>query len=169
MIKDLLPWKKSKETEVPVRSNDDALSDLHSRMNSLFDSFFDDFDNASWLPSKLSEKFSDLTPKIEVSETEDAFEVNAELPGMDADDLDVSIDGNILTIKGEKKEEREDKKKNFHIMERRYGSFSRSLYIPVENLDLDKIESKFKKGVLKLKMAKTAEAKSQKRKIEITS
>lgn len=169
MIKDLLPWKKSKETEVPVRHNDDALSDLHSRMNSLFDGFFDDFENASWLPSSMSESFSGLSPKLEVSETDEALEISAELPGLSPEDLDVSIDGNYLNIKGEKKEEKEDSKKNFHISERRYGSFTRSLNIPVENLDLNKIESKFKKGVLKLKLAKTAEAKSKKHKIKITT
>jgi len=169
MIKDLLPWKKSKENEVQVRRNNDALSDLHSRMNSLFDCFLDDFDNASWLPSRLSEKFSKLSPKIEVSETDDALEVSAELPGMEAEDLDVSIDGNLLTIKGEKNEEKEDKEKNFHVMERCYGSFSRTLNIPAQSLDMDHVESKFKKGVLHLKLPKTEDAKSKRRKIEITS
>ena len=112
--------------------------------------------------------FSSLSPELEVSETDEALEISAELPGMDPEDIDVSIDGNFLTIKGEKKEEKEDKKKNFHIMERSYGSFSRSVNIPAGNLNLDKIESKFKKGVLHLKLPKTAEAKSKKRKIEIT-
>lgn len=166
MIKDLLPWKKRKESEVPVRQND-AWSDLHKKMNSLFDNFFDDYDNACRLPRKLSEEFSSLSPVVEVSENDDALEISAELPGIDPGDLDVSIDGNFLTIKGEKKEEKEDKKKNFHLMERRYGSFTRTLNIPAENLDLDKIESKFKKGVLKLKLPKTSEAKSKQRKIEV--
>lgn len=168
MIKDLLPWKKSKEAEVPVRRNDDALSDLHSRMNSLFDNFFDDFDNVSLLPAEWSENLSKLSPKVDVTESDDALEVKAELPGMDAENLDVAIDGNYLTIKGEKKEEKDDKKKNFHVMERCYGSFSRTLNIPAECLDLDNIESKFKKGVLHLKLPKTADAKSKRRKIEVT-
>lgn len=168
MIKDLLPWKKSKETEVPVRRSD-ALSDLHSQMNDLFDSFFDDYDNASWLPKRMSENFSYLSPKFDVSETDDALEISAELPGMEADDIDVSIDGDYLTIKGEKKEEHEDKKKNFHVTERRYGSFSRTLNIPAANLDLEKVESKFKKGVLNLKLPKTSDAKSKRRKIKVSS
>ena len=168
MIKDLLPWKKSKETEVPVRRND-ALSDLHRQMNDLFDSFFDDFDNASWLPAKMSQHFSGIAPKFDVSETNEALEISAELPGMDAGDLDVSIDGDYLTIKGEKKEEKEDKNKNFHVTERRYGSFTRSLNIPSGSLDLDKIESKFKKGVLHLKLPKTADARSKSHKIKVTA
>lgn len=167
MIKDLLPWKKSKETEVPV-TRKDALSNLHHEMNNLFNRFFDDFDNASWLPATWSENFSEFSAKFNVSETDNALEISAELPGMDAENLDVSIDGNFLTIKGEKKEEKEDKKKNFHVMERRYGNFSRTLNIPADSLDLDKIESKFKKGVLYLKLPKSANAKSKRRKIEVT-
>lgn len=168
MIKDLLPWKKSKANEVPARQSD-AVTDLHRKMNDLFNSFFDDFDNTSWWPSSISKELKQIFPNFEVSETDEALDISAELPGMDAKDINVSIDGNLLSIKGEKKDEHEDKKKNVHITERRYGSFQRSLDIPAESLDLDKVESNFTKGVLHLKLPKTAEAKSRRRKIEVTT
>ncbi|MBN1863670.1 MAG: Hsp20/alpha crystallin family protein [Victivallales bacterium] len=167
MIKDLIPWKKSKSSEVPVR-HADALSELHREMNGLFDDFLDDFDNASLMPANSFFGLGRNLPKLEVSETDDAVEVNAELPGLDPKDLDVSLDGNILNIQGEKKEEKEDKKKSVHVMERSYGRFSRSVCLPTEHLDLDKIESKFSKGVLSVKLPKTAEAKSSRRRIEVS-
>jgi HSP20 family protein len=165
MIKDLLPWKKSKETDVPVRRREDPVAELHSRLNTLFDSFFEDF--ASPFPAVRSGK--DLVPALEVSESDTAIEIDAELPGLDPESIDVTIDGNYLTIKGEKKEEKEEKKKNYHITERSYGSFSRTLNIPSESLDLDKVESKFKNGVLHLKLPKNAESQSKRRKIKVGS
>lgn len=163
MIKDLLPWKKSQKNGISVK-REDALSNLYQHINDLFDSYLSPTSSEF-----LSESFSNLSPRVDVSESDDALEINAELPGMEPKDIDVSIDGDFLVIKGEKKEEHKDKNKNYHVTERRYGSFSRMLEIPVDRLDLDKIESKFKKGVLHLKMPKTAEAKSQQRKIAISS
>ncbi len=157
-------------SKLPVAARPaDSLSGLRREMNDLFDSFFDDFDNASLMPANSFFGLDRNLPKLEVSETDDAVEVNAELPGLDPKDLDVSLDGNMLHIQGEKKEEKEDKKKNVHVMERSYGRFSRSVCLPTEHLDLDKIESNFKKDVLSIKLPKTPEAKSSRRKIEVTS
>jgi len=73
--------------------------------------------------------------------------VKAEVPGIDAQDIDISVTGDVLTIKGEKKSEQEEKEANYHLVERNYGSFSRCLKLPAA-VDLDKIEAKYEKGVL---------------------
>lgn len=107
-------------------------------------------------------------PAIELAEKDDAFEVTAEVPGMDASEVEVSISGGMLTIKGEKKEEKETKEKNYYFSERRYGSFQRSFQLP-EGVDTDKISATLEKGVLSITLPKTKEAVQQQRKIPISS
>ena len=92
--------------------------------------------------------------------------VEAELPGLDEKDVSLTIANGVLTIQGEKKLEHEEEKENYHVMERRYGSFQRSLRIP-DTVDEKKIEARFDKGVLKVTLPKRAEAASEPRKIEI--
>jgi HSP20 family protein len=84
--------------------------------------------------------------------------VKAEVPGIDAKDINISVTGEVLTIKGEKKSEREEKEENYHLVERSYGSFSRSLVLPAA-VDLDKIEAKYDKGVLTVTCPKKEEVK----------
>ena len=96
-------------------------------------------------------------PAIDLVERENAFELHAELPGMDEKDIEVKITGGVLTIKGEKREEKEEKKPDFHLRERRFGTFERSMHVP-ETVEADKIEASFKKGVLTVLMPKLAEA-----------
>ena len=84
--------------------------------------------------------------------------VKAEVPGIDAKDINISVTGDVLTIKGEKKSEREEKEENYHLVERSYGSFSRSLVLPAA-VDLDKIEAKYDKGVLTVTCPKKEEVK----------
>jgi HSP20 family protein len=90
---------------------------------------------------------AEFAPAVDVKETADAVVVKAEVPGMDAKDINISVMGDVLTIKGEKKSEREEKEENYHLVERTYGSFSRSMVLPAA-MDLDKIEAKYDKGVL---------------------
>jgi HSP20 family protein len=101
-----------------------------------------------------------------VSETDKEIKVSAELPGMDDKDIDVSLTRDALTIKGEKKEEKEDKGKDYYKMERSYGSFTRSIPLPVE-VDTDKVQATFKKGVLEITLPKTAKAIQETKKIPI--
>jgi HSP20 family protein len=101
---------------------------------------------------------------VDVSEDKESFIVQAELPGMDPKDVDVNISGNMLTVKGEKKKEEEKKDEHRHSMERYYGSFQRSFQLPA-NVNTDKIDATFEKGVLKITLPKTEEAK--KKEIEI--
>src|SRR4030081_343157 len=86
-------------------------------------------------------------PAVDIAEHETAYEITAELPGMDESNIDVNFSVGTLTIKGEKKDEREEKQKDYHLSERRYGSFERSFGVP-DGVDADKIEAHFKNGVL---------------------
>jgi HSP20 family protein len=90
---------------------------------------------------------AEFAPAVDVKETAEAVVVKAEVPGMDAKDINIAVMGDVLTIKGEKKSEREEKEENYHLVERSYGSFSRSMVLPAA-VDLDKIEAKYDKGVL---------------------
>jgi HSP20 family protein len=106
------------------------------------------------------------SPRLDVSETVNGLEIVADLPGMDKKDIKVSLEENLLTIKGEKKEEKESKDKHFHTIERRSGSFYRAIRLPVE-VEKDKVEAAFKDGVLTLRLPKSKEAKKKVAQIEI--
>ncbi len=105
-------------------------------------------------------------PSVDVSETDDGFYIKAEIPGLEAGDIDVSIMGDRLTIKGEKKREEEKSGEHFHSVERYYGSFQRSFTLP-PTAQADKTEATFDKGVLKITIPKSEEAKSKTIKVEV--
>ena len=109
-----------------------------------------------------------LSPKIDVAESKDAIEVTAELPGIDEKDVDVTLEQDVLTIRGEKKTERDeqDKDKNWHVAERSFGSFTRAIPLPFDP-DATKVEAKFDKGILRIRLPKPAEAAKKQQKIEI--
>jgi HSP20 family protein len=86
-------------------------------------------------------------PPLDLAETADQVVVKAEVPGIDAKDINITLSGDLLTIKGEKKSEREETKESYHLVERSYGSFARSVTLPAA-VDVDKIEAKYEKGVL---------------------
>ena len=101
--------------------------------------------------------FTFSTPAIDMSEDEKAYKISAELPGIDAKDIDVSVSGNTLVLKGEKRQEKEEKDKNYYFSERAYGSFQRAFELPA-SVDRDKISADFSKGVLTITLPKTADA-----------
>ena len=109
-----------------------------------------------------------VTPAIDIVEKEKAFEVTAELPGLDAKNVDIQLSDNVLTIKGEKQEEKEEKTKDRYVSERRYGSFRRSLQVP-GSVDVDKIEANFKNGVLTVTMPKSPEAQKKQKTIPVSA
>ncbi len=139
---ELTPWK-------PVRE----LSTLRREMDRLFEDFLGE--KGAFFPEAGS-----WVPAIDVSETDDNIIVKAELPGMDSKDIDVTVQGDILVIKGEKKEEKEAKEENFHRIERRRGAFARSIKIPVP-VDSDGITAKYNKGVLTITLPKKEESKAK--------
>jgi len=138
------------------------------------DRVFEDFGDGFWrqpfrslagLERALTSKLA-TSPAVDISETDKAYEITAELPGMDERNIEVNVANGGLTIKGEKKDEKEEKKKDYYLSERRYGSFERYFTLP-ESVDADKIEAAFKNGVLKVTLPKTAEAQKPAKKIEV--
>jgi HSP20 family protein len=134
-----------------------------SDVDRLFESFGRDL---GWPGSDV--RSAAAAPSIDVSETDSELRIDADLPGVEEKDVDVAISDNVLTIKGEKKAEKEEKKKDFHLVERSYGSFSRSLTLPFA-ADPSKAKATFKNGVLSISLPKPPEVKAKARKIAISS
>jgi HSP20 family protein len=107
-----------------------------------------------------------FVPPVDVYEDEQGLRLKLEVPGIDEKDLDVRIENNVLTIRGERKFEKEEKEENFHRIERRYGSFARSFTLP-NTVDAEKVSANYKNGVLELTLAKKAEAKPKQIKVNI--
>jgi len=109
-----------------------------------------------------------LAPKVDIAENKDAINVTAELPGVEEKDVDVTLADGVLTIRGDKKSQRDeqDKDKNWHVIERSYGSFSRTISLPFDP-DPAKVEAKFDKGVLHIHLPKPVEMAKKQQKIEI--
>jgi HSP20 family protein len=105
-------------------------------------------------------------PELDVRENTNAIVVEAELPGVDEKDITVTLANGMLTIKGEKKHEKEEKSENYYLAERSFGSFERSIRLP-DTIDEDKVDAKFDKGVLKVTATKKPEAVKAERRIEI--
>jgi HSP20 family protein len=105
----------------------------------------------------LDEPFQLSAPAIDMSEDEKVYKISAELPSIDAKDIDVSVSGDTLVLRGEKRQVKEEKDKNYHFSERAYGSFQRSFQLP-STVDRDKLAADFSKGVLTITLPKTAEA-----------
>jgi HSP20 family protein len=138
------------------------------------DRLFDDFHPFGWrgaiprLP-ELRTPFAGnwpLAPAMDLVEKDGEYEITAELPGADEKDIDIKVTNHVLTIKGEKSEKKEEKKKDYFLSERRYGSFQRSVQIP-EGVDADKIEATFSKGILTVRLPKTAEAQKPEKTITV--
>jgi HSP20 family protein len=145
---------------LPVRRREGErgpLARLHNEMDDLFKGFFSDWDGPFWGRSRW--------PALDVAEDENEFVVKAEVPGCKAEDIDISVHGNMLTISGEKKQEKEEKVKNQYHVERSYGSFRRDLTLSSE-VDPDKVDATCKDGVLSIKLPKTEKTKAVKIKVK---
>ena len=132
-----------------------------SQMDRLWDTFLfgvpqkrDLWEEAEWLPA------------VDVAETKNEIVVNVEAPGMDPKEFDISLTGGILTIKGEKKQEKAEDEENYHLVERRYGAFTRSILLP-QKVESDKISASYKEGILKVTLPKSEEAKRKEIKIKL--
>ena len=110
--------------------------------------------------------FSLTSPAIDVVETDKEWRVTAELPGMTASEAELTVSDDLLTIRGEKKEQREEKAENYRISERRYGAFQRSFQLP-RGVDTSQIDAKFDKGILVITLPKAADAVQRTKKIEV--
>ena len=175
---------RKRSSNIPVKTKEnlpstfepgwEPLVNLRNEVDELFEGFlthwpFGLFDRPARIPS-FDEPFGFgmHIPAVDVVERRKDFRLKAELPGMDEKDIDVELSDRMLSISGEKKEERVEGEEegNYYHSERRYGSFKRSFTLP-EGVDPDKVEASFKKGVLTVTMPKTAEAQKKAKKIKV--
>lgn len=153
-----------------MRGLGDPFLSLRQDIDRVFDSYFRawpglrgfGFDFAPGLAQM------DISPKVDVGETDAAYEIAFELPGLDDGDVEISLRDDLLTISGEKKTEREEKEKDYYLSQRRYGSFKRSFRLPAE-VEAGKITAEMEKGVLSVTLPKSASAKRKQQKIEIAA
>ncbi len=161
----LIPWRrKQRDGEEGALASRDAMSRFRRDFDELFDQFWRD-------PLALAGPRGwggDLSrgPRMNVAESEDEITVEAELPGTDPKDVDIRIEGGLLTLSGETREERKDEKKNYLFEERRVGRFHRSVQLPTY-ADADQVDASFKDGVLTIQMGKRSDAKPKR--IEVKS
>lgn len=141
------------------------------------DRLFDEFDGGLWrspfrssffdvAPFRRAEAMFTAVPAVDVSETDRAYEITAEMPGMEEKNIEVKVANGVLTIKGEKQEDKEEKKKDYYMRERSFGSFERNFQVP-EGVETDKIEANFKNGVLSVTLPKSAAAQKAEKKITV--
>ena len=178
--------KEQQKTQVPVRSSSGGLKSLREEMNHLFDRF----SNAQWPhfgrrrgDEAMGEPGWGLDPfaglempslwnmdrdlgRADLSETDEGYELQLDLPGMKKDDINVELTEGLLTVSGERSDEREDERKGYYLSERSYGSVRRSFRVP-ESVRIEDIKAQFNDGVLTLTMPKTEEAQKNARQIEI--
>jgi len=154
MARELTVWKPFGEL-APFRDFEWMRRDMDRLWNSFFER-----------GTLRSEEGGEWLPSLDVAETKNEIVVKAEVPGLEPKDIDISLSDGLLTIKGEKKQEREEKEENYHLVERSYGSFARSIRLPNE-VQSDKINASYKNGVLKIVLPKSEEAKKKEIKIKV--
>lgn len=167
-IKDLIPWARNDDAAQskaiqPSGTGDHPMAELQRQMNQVFESFWSRMDRpfagGGW-------PFGEQGPRSDVVETEQGIEVTVELPGMEQKDVEVSLAGDALTIKGEKKVERQDEKKGYYVSERSYGAVYRTIPLP-PGVDTEKADASFKNGVLTVKIPHSADARAKVKRIDV--
>jgi HSP20 family protein len=161
-LKSIVPWNKEKRSLGRWPEDSDPFTQLQRRMNSLFDDFF-----GRSSPDLWGGKTGAFQPRIDVSETDKEVRITAELPGLDAKDVEVTMASNMLTLKGEKKVEKEEEDGDYYHSECSYGYFDRTIELP-RGIDAANGKAKFKRGLLKVTIPKKPEAQSHRRRIELT-
>ena len=157
-----LSLRHVEETPPNLRRERDFFSDFERRMNHLFDEVF----GGSLVTYVMPETRGTFSPRTDIKETDKNFQISAEMPGIDREDIEVSIQEGMLTISGEKKVEKEEKETDYHHVERSYGCFSRSVSLP-DNADIDKVGSTYRNGVLTVTIPKTEKSIEHSRKIPV--
>jgi HSP20 family protein len=145
-----------------VATGDDPFTAMRREMDRVFESFGRDL---GW-PTAM--QGGTMAPSIDVSESDREIKIEAELPGVDEKDVEVTVTDNVLTIRGEKKAEKEEKKKDYHLVERSYGSFARSVTLPF-SAEPGQAKASFKNGVLSITLPKPPEITAKAKKIAISS
>jgi HSP20 family protein len=164
-----VPLETKKAVPTPMA---DPFRSLRTEVDRLFDRFAAGLRLPSWRhmfemePIGLGSSFTFPTPAVEVTEDDKMFKIMAELPGLEQKDIEVNLSGDTLTLKGEKRYEKDERGKDQHMSERAYGSFQRSFTVP-ESVDRDKITAELTKGVLTITLPKSAAAQQPKNTIDI--
>lgn len=178
-IKKLAPWNWFKDEQaaegqsMPIarRETEQGLTpwrDVHEQIDRIFDQAFRGFGVTGFgdvFPARMAENLL-LKPSVDVGATDDRYTISVEVPGVEEDDVSLELDGDRLIVLGEKRQESEDKQKDFYRVERSYGSFQRVLSLPAD-ADRDRIDARFRNGVLKISMPRTGKPESKGRVIEI--
>ena len=162
-MRDLIPWGRNERSSVPgsLRSDDvSPFMTLHREMNRLFDDVFNRFESVPSLLGRMS-----AWPNVEVTASDNEARISAELPGLDEEDVEILVSDDVLTIRGEKKAETEDRERGFS--ERYYGHFERHIPLPFE-VEEDKAEASFENGVLTVTLPKSPNASARVKRIAIT-
>ena len=164
-MRSVIPWRNKTPSFPATRGFGE---DVFSQFRQEFDRMFDDFFRTTGLPSQFSANDGGfgISPVIDYSETDKDVVINAELPGVSEKDLDVSIVGDLLTIKGEKKHEKDEEEGESRYVERRYGAFSRTVRLPFDAGDQD-VEARMNNGILTVRVPKPAELQREARRIEV--
>jgi len=162
-IRDLIPWNRSKPEIAQREGGDSPFLSLQRDINRVFDDFWRQFDQT---PFGSNGHAGAGFARTDISETDNEVEVSVELPGLDEKDIEVDLTDDVLTIRGQKKEEREEKKRGYYMSERSYGSFHRMIPLP-PGVDAGKAEATFKRGVLTVSLPKTAESRAKVRRIDV--
>jgi HSP20 family protein len=160
MFPSLIPFEWGGSSLLPKRRGYDPFARLHQEVEKVFEDF------GRMMPMRWPGDGEMADFKIDMSETDKEIRVTAELPGVEEKDVEVTLSGDLLTIKGEKKLEEERKKENYHVVERSYGAFERTFRLPYEVEEKD-IAAEFDKGVLRIVLPKPAEARAETKKIEV--
>ncbi len=165
-MRDLIPWSRNENKAPSLYRDGDPFMALHREVNRLFDDVFRGFDQfgAGQFPSAPTSRSSWGWPNVEVSDAEKEVRVTAELPGLEEKDVEITLDGDLLVLKGEKRAENEDKSRQ--LSERFYGQFERRIPLGTEVME-DKVEAHFKNGVLTVLLPKTERARSKTKRITI--
>jgi len=167
-IRDLVPWNWGKKS-VPVRRAEaDPFRELQQRMNRLFDDFWGDFGDFDLAPRRSPAwgVLGDFSPSVDVKETGNEIAIKAELPGMTQDDIQVSLENGLLTLRGEKKEEKKEERDGCAYTECSYGSFCRQIPLSCE-VQEDKVAATFANGVLSITLPKQPGAQAKSKKIRV--
>lgn len=158
-IKDLIPWARKNGAPEAKTEEANPIAALQRDMNRLFENFWSRMGDLDW-------PWGGGEAKSDVVETKDAVEVSIELPGMDMKDVEVTVTDDMLTVKGEKKIERQEEKKGYYLSERSYGAIYRTIPLP-PGVDGEKAEASFKNGVLTIRLPQTPEAQAKVKRIEV--
>ncbi|MBW7056119.1 Hsp20/alpha crystallin family protein [Paracoccus bogoriensis] len=161
-IKDLIPWARKDEPARPD-SQDNPITALQREMNQVFEGFWNRFGKSF---GELDWPWGHSEAKSDVVQTDNAIEISIELPGMTMEDIEVTVTDDLLTVKGEKKIERQEEKKGYYLSERSYGAIWRTIPLP-PGTDGSKAEASFRNGVLTVRLPQTPEAQARVKHIEV--